>query len=252
MRKAWDVQELRDRLEGAIQSLDVDDSTRGEIRAVVVQNVSDGRVAKHLAQTKKSSPESYVLLVATHYSQYAFFINMLKQGDTEAIRVLQPALESSVRTTLLRWGVWFSSDDLREKTHDIVTDVTMELIEKHFHYECAPLAWTYGIVQNMCRHLIRDATKQSTPQTVGIDTAASEEYLTAHGQHLPTPEQEVTQSLDLEQAFEQLTDKRQTFILLYYIMGYDYKSIAEMLGDKPNSLYKLKSDALEQLGKIYR
>ena len=252
MSKTWDVQELRERLEGAIKSLDVDDSTRGKIRAVVVQNVCDGRVGNHLDKTKRSSPESYVCLVATHYSQYAVFMRMLKAGDCDAIRALQPALEVAVRTTLLRWGVWFSSDDLREKTHDIVTDVTMELIEKNFHYECPPLAWTYGIVYNLCCHLVRNATKQSTPQTVGIDTAVAEEYLTLLSQHLPTPEQEVTQDLDLQQAIAQLSDKRQTFILLYYIMGYDYKSIAEILGDKPNSLYKLKSDALEQLGKIYR
>jgi RNA polymerase sigma factor (sigma-70 family) len=246
--KQWDLRELRDGLESALQTLVVDEPTRQAIRAILVQNMVDGRVLKHVEQKTGSSPHTYVEIVATYYSQYALFMDALRQGDSTAIEAMLPELHMAIRTTFLRWGVWFNPQELEDSINDIGTDIVLYLMAKPFHYECPPLAWAYGIVVNMCKRVVRESIRQSRWGLISWDT--EDEYLTNLDDDDPTPDEQV-ELLDLQQAIAQLTEKRQIFVELYYDDGHDYATIAKMLSVKPNSLHKLKSDTLKQLGKIY-
>ena len=238
-------------LQLALEKLALDESTEGLVREVLVQNIVDGRVARHFKETRDISPNSYVQLVATNYTQYSVFIHLLKESSQQAVETILPELQASIKQTLFRWNIWLNQD-INDKIHDIANDIVLELIAKPFHYECAPLAWAYGIVQNKCCRLVRDAKRRNNLQTIDIDTAEAEEYLTILSTNTPSPDHQVETNLDLCQAYEQLTDKRQMFVHLYYVMGYNYPAIAQMMGVETNSLYKLKSDTLKHLGKIYQ
>lgn len=251
MSTVWDDHLLKEALGVALNELSVDDSTKGALRALLVENLTHGRVQRYLTQNKSATPAAYVQKILNNYLRYNVLMHAIQEGEQEAIEAVLSHLHMAIRRTLLGWGMWLNQD-IEDSIHNLAHDTILAVFETPFHYECAPLAWMSGIVKNKCRHLVREAKRQSQLPLIDLDTAEAEEYITALSQAMPTPEEQIERQFDIHQACNELTEKRQMFVYLFFALGYDYATIAQIMEVNENSLYKLKSDTLKHLGKIYR
>jgi RNA polymerase sigma factor (sigma-70 family) len=254
---SWEAEALKRAIE---QALDLLAEQRGlalktAVSPFIYTNLDKGRVHNYL-ERPDSSPADYVWRVADQYEQwhdYLCAVQIEKRDD-----VWQP-LYKKLQTWAFRflprigYPTYASRDDHIQQAHACAAKAALTLITACFPYDTNFDPWAYVILQNVThKHMNRQIKPLLKSQQQEIELDAYDDWL----QNLLDPAGGESQRMvelraDLLQAINQLSSKaRKQFILLYYFEQKSFEEIAVRMDKSLNALYKLHSDALENLRKI--
>ena len=123
---------------------------------------------------------------------------------------------------ILRLSVCWLKD--REDAKDVCQTVFLRLLEKPRSFDSPEheRAWIVRTAVNVCKDQLKSAWRR---HRADLDAAEA----------LPAPEE--GDEGTLLQAVELLPPKYRTVICLYYYEGYDAREIAELLGERPATIF---------------
>lgn len=227
------------------------------VSPIIFTNLDKGRLQNFL-ERQGCSPADYVWRVADHYERWHDYIHAVqheKRAD-----VWQPLYEQ-----LQQWAFYYlprigypayaSRDDRVQQAQACAAEAAIVLLDAFFPYDINFEPWACVLLQNVSRKQMNRYIKpQLEAQKQEVELDAWDDWL----HNLADPESEVAQQLvelrtDLLQWVVQLSSEaRQQFILLHYFEEQPFEQVATQMDRNLNSLYKLHSDALENLRKIWR
>lgn len=227
------------------------------VTPIIFTNLDKGRMQTFLEQ-QDYSPADYVGRVADKYEQWHEHVYAVQiEKRTEIWQPLYEQLQRWAFHLLPRLGYpnYASHDDKTQRAQACATEAALVLIGAYFPYDVNFEPWAYVLLQNVTRKQMNRRIKprlEAEAQEVEVD--AWHDWL----HNLADPAGQEQQHLaelraDLLDSITQLNSKaRQQFILLYYFESQSFEQIATQMNKSLNALYKLHSDALENLRKIWR
>ena len=256
---SWNAETLQETIEQALHRLA---EQRGSelataVASITFTNLGKGRVQNFL-ERQGYSPSDYVWRVADKYEQWhdhLYAVQIEKRAD-----VWPPLYEQ-----LQKWAFHYlprigypsyaSRDERLQQAQVCAAEASLVLINAFFPYDVNFDPWACILLQNVARkEMDRRVKPNLEAQKQEIELDAWDDWL----QNLLNPADGDEQRLvdlrtDLLGAIGQLSSEdRQQFILLYYFEGQTFKEIAAKMNRRLNALYKLHSDALENLRKILK
>lgn len=227
------------------------------VSPIVFTSLSKGRIQTFL-ERQDYSPADYVRHVADHYEQWHDHVHAVQvEKRSDVWQPLYEQLQQWAFRLLPRMGypAYVDRDDHRQQAYACAAKAALVLIDAYFPYDVDFEAWAYVLLRNVARkHMERDVKPRLEAQKKEVELDAWDSWQ----QNLFDPAGEKGQRLielriDLLRMVAQLTtEDRRQFILLYYFEEQPFKQIAAQMNKSPNALYKLHSDALENLRKIWR
>ena len=130
----------------------------------------------------------------------------------------------------------------REEAEDVTANVFLRALNRidSYHYDGKPVvAWLFGICQNLLREQRRSQRRQ-------VEYAILQSDRDPEGARFGS-EVDLPETLDLQAAFEKLTQPQQEVVSLLHYAGFSVREVAGMLGKSQRSIYYLEARALTSL-----
>lgn len=255
---SWEVDAIQEAIEDALQLLA---EQRGAdlvtaVSPIIFTNLGKGRVQNFL-ERPDCSPIDYVWRVTDKYNQWHGYIQAVQIEQRDDVwQPLYEQLQTWAFRYLPRIGypAYASREDHIQQAHACAAQAAFTLITAYFPYDVNFEPWAYILLRNVThKHMDRKLKPYIEAQKQEVELDAWDDWL----QNLLDPMAEDAQRLielraDLLRAIGQLaSDARKHFIVLYYFEHKSFEEIAAQMNKSPNALYKLHSDALENLRKIW-
>ena len=255
---SWEVEALQQALEDALYLLAEQEGTDvvTAVTPIIFANLQKGRLHTFL-ERQDCSPSDYVQRVATHYQQWHGYIHAVQvEKGSDVWQPLYGKLQQWAFRLLPRMGypAFTGHDEQWQQAQACATKAATILLNASFPYDVDFDPWAYILLRNVTqKEMNRRIKPQLARQMQVVELDAWDDWLP----NVLDPAGEDGQRLaelraDLIKAAGQLSsDARRQFILLYYFEQKSFVEIAAILDKSVNSLYKLHSDALENLRKIW-
>jgi RNA polymerase sigma factor (sigma-70 family) len=227
------------------------------VTLIIFTNLDKGRMQTFL-ERQDCSPANYVQRVADHYEQWHDYVHAVQvEKRSDVWEPLYEQLQQWAFRLLPRIGypAYVDRDEQLQQAQACATEAATVLLNAFFPYDVDFEPWAYVLLRNVTRkEMNRRIRPRLDVQKHQVELDAWDDWL----HNLADPEGEDEQRLaelraDLLQLVAQLSSEaRQQFILFYYFEEQSFEQIAAQMNKNLNSLYKLHSDALENLRKIWR
>lgn len=255
---SWDTETVQQAIEQALELLA---EQRGAelataVTPIIFTNLDKGRLHNFLDH-QDPTPADYVCRVADKYEQWHEYVHAVQiEKRTDLWQPLYEKMQKWTFAYLPRIGYpgYAGYDDKLQQAQICAAEAAIVLLDAAFPYDVDFEPWAYVLLQNVTRKQMDRRIKprlEAEKQEIEVD--AWDDWL----HNLLDPAGENEQYLaelraDLLHSVAQLASQaRQQFILLHYFEGRTFEQIAAQMGKSPNALYKLHSDALENLRKIW-
>ena len=256
---SWEPEALEMALEQAVQSLAEQRGTAlaTAVTPIIFTNLDKGRI-QNLLERQDCSPTDYVRSVADKYEQWREYVHAVQiEKRADVWQPLYKQLQKWAFSYLPRIGYpsYASRDDKLREAQACAAEAAAVLLNAYFPYDVKFEPWACILLQNVTRkQMDRRIKPRLDAQKNEIELDAWDDWL--HNLSDPTGDDAqhlVELRTDLLRAVAQLSsESRQQFILLYYFENKTFEQIAVLMDRSKNALYKLHSDALKNLRKIWR
>jgi len=241
-----DNQTLKRALEAAINKHVRGRADASKIEAIMWANYERKRVENYVDSGNENTPEEYVLRVIACYEHDHHFVECVQKGDDEIWLEMYPQMQRWAYAYLLKKG-FYPGKDTFELAASYAGEAGGILVNAHYPYDLDFFdAWAYQILLNTCKRNMRQAiSKDRIPdgQLVGLDTPELSKMGSLILDYV------IERSIDLENAFAQLTVQEQQLITLL-LEGASTKEIALKLDITPDNVYHMKHIIIKKLRKI--
>lgn len=227
------------------------------VAPIIFTNLDKGRMQTFL-ERQNCTPADYLQRVADHYEQWHDYVHTVQvERSSDAWQPLYEQLQQWAFWLLPRIGypAYANREEQLEQAQACAAEAAIVLLNAYFPYDVDFEPWAYVLLQNVSRkEMNRRIKPRLDAQKHEVELDAWDDWL----HNLTDPDGEDEQRLaelrvDLLQLVTQLSSEvRQQFILLHYFEEQPFEQIAPQMDRNLNSLYKLHSDALENLRKIWR
>jgi RNA polymerase sigma factor (sigma-70 family) len=227
------------------------------VTPIIFTNLDKGRMQTFL-EKQNCTPSDYVRRVANTYEQWHEYVQAVQiEKRTDVWQPLYEQLQKWAYSYLPRIGYpsYARRDERLQQAQTCAAEAAVTLLDAYFPYDVNFDPWACTLLQNVTRkQMNRRIRPRLEAQRQEIELDAWDNWL--HNLSDPAGEDDqhlVERRVDLLKAIDQLSSEaRQQFLLLYYFEGKTFKEIAALMGKSQNALYKLHSDALDNLRKIWR
>jgi len=246
---ASDKDDLRQKLDNAIASLNIPGELKETITNIIMINLEHDRVQHFLNLLKQHQPADYVDHVVVVYENQHEYVTRVQEGEDDVWYSLYEKMQ--------RWAFGFlrqhnfsPSADTWELAVSYAGEAGGTLIHAHYPYDVPVFdAWAIQLVKNVCRKNMKQATNQRhIPEN---QLAPLEDHT-----HLPDGtsrkvEQAVETEYDLDMIMSKL-NKRDQVVMAALMTGMKPQELAAHLETTLGNAYKIKHDVIQKMRKIFQ
>ena len=237
--------DLRVEFEQGLHEVDVNKGEKfsAKIRAIIFENLRNGRGNFFLENITNATPQKYLLHVVETYERLCLYLQRVQiERSTEVWEALYEKLQRLAYGFLRQRGLYPGSSTFHLAV-DCAADAAIAIIQAQFPYDTDFDPWAYNFVKFSCLKRIEKEARRAgrLKKVLYQDEAREQDVDPKHASG------EWGLQVDVLNALPDLTENRQQVLQLRYECGLSSREIAIRMEKSISAVDKLHFDAIRQL-----